>query len=196
MNTDLTKIYNKHKGMWIALDEKLSNVISFSNSAKKTYNEAVKSNFSDDAKKNANTAMESAKQNLEKEKARVSQANENTLKEKGQLESEIKELKEWKQEVEKSEKTLNEGLEKISKVSQLNYLEGVRVSVAQDGISLEWRVDPSAAAQLKQEMGQERYDALVEADGKVNNEQKFEEAKSNYNNAIGLFADHIEYLCK
>ncbi|KKU20099.1 MAG: hypothetical protein UX30_C0004G0047 [Candidatus Saccharibacteria bacterium GW2011_GWA2_46_10] len=144
--------------------------------AEKTYNEAVKSNFSDDAKKNANTAMESAKQNLEKEKARVSQANENTLKEKGQLESEIKELKEWKQEVEKSEKTLNEGLEKISKVSQLNYLEGVRVSVAQDGISLEWRVDPSAAAQLKQEMGQERYDALVEADGKVNNEQKFEEA--------------------
>ncbi|MDP4011550.1 MAG: DUF5678 domain-containing protein [Candidatus Roizmanbacteria bacterium] len=42
MNTDLTKIYNKHKGMWIALDDKLSHVISFSNSAKKTYNEAVK----------------------------------------------------------------------------------------------------------------------------------------------------------
>lgn len=42
MNTDLTKIYNKYKGLWIALDEKLSDVISSSKNAKKTYHDAIK----------------------------------------------------------------------------------------------------------------------------------------------------------
>jgi len=42
---DFTKIYKKYSGMWIVLDEGLKKVISFSTSAKKAYDEAIKKGY-------------------------------------------------------------------------------------------------------------------------------------------------------
>lgn len=40
-NTNLTKIFNKYKGLWVALDESLHKVISSNKSADKVYKKAV-----------------------------------------------------------------------------------------------------------------------------------------------------------
>ncbi len=45
MNTDLTKIYKKYKGLWVALDSNLKKVLASSTSAKKAYDEAVKKGY-------------------------------------------------------------------------------------------------------------------------------------------------------
>lgn len=45
MNTNLTKIFNKYKGLWVALDEPLKKVISSSKSAEKAYREALKKGY-------------------------------------------------------------------------------------------------------------------------------------------------------
>jgi len=42
MEVDLTKIYNKNKGLWIALDSNLKKVISSGRNAKKVHDNAVK----------------------------------------------------------------------------------------------------------------------------------------------------------
>ena len=39
--TDLTEVYKKYKGLWVALDEKLGKVISSDKSAKTAYTKAV-----------------------------------------------------------------------------------------------------------------------------------------------------------
>ncbi len=45
MNINLTHIYKKHKGQWVALDNTLSKVVCSSKSAKTTYNKAVEKGF-------------------------------------------------------------------------------------------------------------------------------------------------------
>lgn len=45
MKTDLTKIYEKYKGLWVALDQKLHKVISSDKSADKAYKKAVKEGY-------------------------------------------------------------------------------------------------------------------------------------------------------
>lgn len=40
MNTDLTHVYKKYKGLWVALDSKLKNVLASGTDAKKTYEKA------------------------------------------------------------------------------------------------------------------------------------------------------------
>ncbi len=42
---DLTKVYKKYKGQWVALDDNLLKVITSSYSAKKTYQEAIKKGY-------------------------------------------------------------------------------------------------------------------------------------------------------
>ena len=39
---DLTNIYEKYKGLWVAFDEKLKKVVSADANAKKTYEKALK----------------------------------------------------------------------------------------------------------------------------------------------------------
>jgi len=45
MEINLTKIYKKYKGMWVALTESLDEVISYGNSAKKVHKEALKKGY-------------------------------------------------------------------------------------------------------------------------------------------------------
>ncbi len=45
MNTNLTKIFNKYKGLWVVLDEKLNKVISYNKNAEKAYKEAVEKGY-------------------------------------------------------------------------------------------------------------------------------------------------------
>lgn len=45
VNTNLTKIFNKYKGLWVALDESLKKVISSDKDALKAYQEAVKRGY-------------------------------------------------------------------------------------------------------------------------------------------------------
>jgi len=40
MNNDLTKIYKKYGGLWVALDSKLKKVLAHGKSAKETYEKA------------------------------------------------------------------------------------------------------------------------------------------------------------
>lgn len=42
MKIDLTNIYKKYRGLWIALDSTLKRVISSDKDASKAYNEAIK----------------------------------------------------------------------------------------------------------------------------------------------------------
>ncbi len=42
MRIDLTKIYEKYKGLWVTLDQKLNKVISSDNSAEGAYKKALK----------------------------------------------------------------------------------------------------------------------------------------------------------
>lgn len=42
MNTDLTQIYKNYKGLWVALDGSLKNVLASGSDAKKTYEKAKK----------------------------------------------------------------------------------------------------------------------------------------------------------
>ena len=42
MNTNLTKIFNNYKGLWVALDSSLKTVISSDKKAEKAYNQALK----------------------------------------------------------------------------------------------------------------------------------------------------------
>lgn len=41
MKTDLTKIYEKYKGLWVALDQKLHKVIASDKSADNAYKKAL-----------------------------------------------------------------------------------------------------------------------------------------------------------
>ena len=41
MNTNLTKIFNKYNGLWVALDDSLKKVISYNKNAEKAYKEAL-----------------------------------------------------------------------------------------------------------------------------------------------------------
>lgn len=41
MNTNLTKIFNKYKGFWVALDDPLKTVISYNKNAERAYKEAL-----------------------------------------------------------------------------------------------------------------------------------------------------------
>lgn len=45
MNTDLTKIFNSYKGLWVALDESLQKVISSNKNAEKVYKEALEKGY-------------------------------------------------------------------------------------------------------------------------------------------------------
>jgi len=45
MNTDLTNVYKKYKGMWVALDGTLTKVISANKNAKKVYDEAISKGY-------------------------------------------------------------------------------------------------------------------------------------------------------
>ena len=45
MKLNLTGIYKKYKGLWIALDSTLSKVVSASSDAEKAYNDAVKKGY-------------------------------------------------------------------------------------------------------------------------------------------------------
>ncbi len=45
MKIDLTNIYKKYKGLWVALDSTLKKVISADKEASKAYNEAVKQGY-------------------------------------------------------------------------------------------------------------------------------------------------------
>lgn len=40
MNTDLTQVYKKYKGLWVALDSNLKKVLASGTDAKKTYEKA------------------------------------------------------------------------------------------------------------------------------------------------------------
>lgn len=42
---NFTNIYKKHKGLWIALDEKLEKVISYNLNAKKAHDEAIEKGY-------------------------------------------------------------------------------------------------------------------------------------------------------
>jgi len=44
-NTNLTKIFNKYNGLWVALDESLRNVISSNKNAEKVYKEALEKGY-------------------------------------------------------------------------------------------------------------------------------------------------------
>ena len=46
MNTDLTQVYKKYGGLWVALTEKLDKVISADKSARKAYQDAVDKGYS------------------------------------------------------------------------------------------------------------------------------------------------------
>lgn len=41
MNTNLTKVFDKYKGLWVALDGSLKKVVSFNKKAEKAYKEAL-----------------------------------------------------------------------------------------------------------------------------------------------------------
>lgn len=45
MKIDLTKIYKKYSGLWVALDEKLNKVISSDKNAEKAYKKAFERGF-------------------------------------------------------------------------------------------------------------------------------------------------------
>jgi len=45
MNVDLTKIYKKYKGLWIALNDKWDTVISFDKDIKKVHKEALEKGY-------------------------------------------------------------------------------------------------------------------------------------------------------
>lgn len=45
MKIDLTKIYNKYKGLWVALDNSLKSVISADKDATKAYRKAIKQGY-------------------------------------------------------------------------------------------------------------------------------------------------------
>ena len=45
MNTNLTKIFEKYRGLWVTLDDSLKNVISSNKNAEKAYKEAVKKGY-------------------------------------------------------------------------------------------------------------------------------------------------------
>lgn len=45
MNSDLTQIYKKYSGLWVALDSNLKRVLASNRSAKKAYTEAVKKGY-------------------------------------------------------------------------------------------------------------------------------------------------------
>lgn len=44
-NTNLTKIFNKYKGFWVALDDSLRKVISYNKNAQKAYTEALEKGY-------------------------------------------------------------------------------------------------------------------------------------------------------
>lgn len=45
MKIDLTNIYKKYKGLWVALDSTLRKVMSADEDASKAYNEAIKRGY-------------------------------------------------------------------------------------------------------------------------------------------------------
>lgn len=45
MNSNLTKIFNNYKGLWVALDSSLKKVISSDKKAEKVYQEAIKKGY-------------------------------------------------------------------------------------------------------------------------------------------------------
>lgn len=45
MKIDLTNIYKKYRGLWVALDSRLKKVISADKDAIKTYNSAIKQGY-------------------------------------------------------------------------------------------------------------------------------------------------------
>lgn len=45
MKIDLTKIYNKYKGLWVALDNNLKSVISADKDATKAYRKAMQQGY-------------------------------------------------------------------------------------------------------------------------------------------------------
>ena len=45
MNTNLTKIFNNYKGLWVALDSSLKKVISADKKAEKAYVQALKKGY-------------------------------------------------------------------------------------------------------------------------------------------------------
>lgn len=45
MKTDLTKIYEEYKGLWVALDEKLHTVISSGKNIEKVYKKAFQEGY-------------------------------------------------------------------------------------------------------------------------------------------------------
>ncbi len=45
MSVDLTNIYRKYKGQWVALDQKLVKVLSSNKNAKVAYEQAVKRGY-------------------------------------------------------------------------------------------------------------------------------------------------------
>ncbi len=45
VNYNLTKIFNNYKGLWVALDSSLKQVISSDKKAEKAYNEALKKGY-------------------------------------------------------------------------------------------------------------------------------------------------------
>lgn len=45
MTIDLTNIYKKYRGLWVALDSNLKSVISSDKDAAKTYNSALKKGY-------------------------------------------------------------------------------------------------------------------------------------------------------
>lgn len=45
MNTNMTKIFEKYKGLWVALDDKWNKVISANKDVEKVYKEAVEKGY-------------------------------------------------------------------------------------------------------------------------------------------------------
>ncbi|MCL4418822.1 DUF5678 domain-containing protein [Patescibacteria group bacterium] len=45
VNSNLTKIFNNYKGLWVALDSSLKKVISSDKKAEKAYSEALKKGY-------------------------------------------------------------------------------------------------------------------------------------------------------
>ncbi|PIR79906.1 MAG: hypothetical protein COU25_02835 [Candidatus Levybacteria bacterium CG10_big_fil_rev_8_21_14_0_10_35_13] len=44
-NTNLTKVFEKYKGLWITLDDSLKKVISSNKNAEKAYKEAIEKGY-------------------------------------------------------------------------------------------------------------------------------------------------------
>lgn len=45
MNTNLTKVFDKYRGLWVALDESLKKVISSNKNAEKAYKQAIEKGY-------------------------------------------------------------------------------------------------------------------------------------------------------